>query len=94
MNKLSNQEMIRAYNGLEREMHELRNNIGRRIESSDTEAIKVWQTRARDAKEKMSEDIKKSALQLAGAAERIREITNMGARVIEIAPICDVRADR
>jgi len=92
--ELTDEEMIREYDELEQEIRELKNNIRKRVEWSDTEAINAWRTRVRDAIEKTSGDIKERALQLAMAAERIRKRTYAGARVIEIAPIRDAGADK
>jgi len=94
LRELTDEEMIWTYDELEREMHEIRNNLGKRGESSDTDAINAWRTRTKDAKEKRTGDIEERALQLAVAAERIRERTYAGSRVIEIAPIRDTGADR
>jgi len=94
MLELTDKEMIRAYDELERAMHELRNNLGKRVGLSDPEAINAWQTRARDTKEKRSSNIEEKALQLAVAAERIRERTYAGVRVTEVAPICEAKTDR
>jgi len=85
--------MMRAYDELEREMNGLRNNIGRRIEASDTEAINAWRSRERDARERRSEEIEGRATQLAAATERTRERTSAGARVIEIAPIREAEVE-
>jgi len=54
----------------------------------------AWRTRTRDAKERKLGDLKKRALLLAVAADRIRERTYAGARVIEIAPIHGAGLDR
>jgi len=94
LRELTNEAMIRTYDELECEMHEIRNTFAKRGESSDTDAINAWRTRTRDAKEKRTGDIEERALQLAVAAEQIRERTYAGARVIEIAPIRDIEADR
>jgi len=94
LRELTDEEMIITYDELEREMHEIRNNLGKRGKSSDTEAINAWRSRTKDAKEKRTGDIEKRALQLAMAAERIRERTYAGARVIKIGPIRDKRVDR
>jgi len=75
-------------------MRELRNNLGKRVESSNTETIRAWRTRTRDAKERKLGDLEERALQLAVAADRIRERTYAGARVIEIGPIHGAGLDR
>jgi len=92
--ELTDEEIIRAYDELEREMRELKNNIRKRIEAGDTEAINAWRTRVRGAREKTSGDIEERAMQLEMAAEKIRKRTYAGARVIEIAPIHDTSADK
>jgi len=80
MRELTDEEMIRAYDELEREMRELKNNIGKKVESSNTEAINAWRSRMRDAREKTLGDIEERALQLAMATERIRKRTYADAR--------------
>jgi len=75
LRELTNEEMVRAYNDLEREMRELRNNLGKRVESSNTETIRAWRTGTREAKEKKSEDIEEKALLLSVKADRIRKRT-------------------
>jgi len=92
--ELTDEEMIRAYDELEREMRERKNNIGKRIKSGDTEAINAWRPRVRDVRERTSGDIEERAIQLAMAAERIRERTYASERVIEITPIRDTSADK
>jgi len=94
LRELTDEEMVRAYDELEREMREMRNNLGKRGESSNTEIIRAWRTRTREAKESKSRDIEERALLLAVAADRIRERTYVGARVIEVAPARDTEADR
>jgi len=94
LRELTEEEMIRTYDELEREMHEIRCNLGKRRESNNTEAMNAWRSRTKNAKKKRTGNIKERALQLAIAAERIRERTYAGARVIEIAPIRNTGADR
>jgi len=52
-------------------MHELKNNIGKRIDPSDTDAVNTKRERFRDARERMSKDIEERASQLAEVAEKI-----------------------
>jgi len=92
--ELTDEEMIRAYDELKREMRELKNNIVKRIESGDTETINAWRTRVKDARERTSGDIEGRAVQLAMAAERIRERTYASAHIIEIAPIRNHNANK
>jgi len=94
LRELTDEEMIKTYDELEREMYEIRSKLEKRGESSDTEAINAWRTRTKDVKEKRTGDIEERALQLAIAAERIREKTYAGARAIEIAPIREVGAEK
>jgi len=92
--ELTDDEMIRAYDELEREMRELKNNIEKRIESGDTETINAWRTRVKDARERTSGDIEERAEQLAMAAERIRKRTYASAHITEIAPTRDNSANK
>jgi len=85
--------MLLAYDALEREMNDLKNNIGRRINPNDTEAMLAWREFMRSTRERIFEDIEQRASQLAEAAQRIRDKTYAGARVIEIAPIAEVSAN-
>jgi len=91
--RFSNEEMINVYNEIERDMNELKNNIGRRINPNDVEAMRIWRERMKSTKKKTLEDIEEKASQLAEAAQRIRDKTYAGARVIEIAPIAEVSAN-
>jgi len=90
---LSNEEMLVAYDELEREMNELKNNIGKRINPNDTGAMSAWRERIRSTEERTMEDIEKRASQLAEAAPRIRDRTYAGARVIEITPVEEASAN-
>jgi len=71
-------------------MNELKNNIGRRINPNDVDAMRAWRERTRNTKERTLEDIEERASQLSEAAIRIRDRTYAGARVIEIAPIAEI----
>jgi len=82
--------MLMAYDELERDMNELKNNIGRRINPNDTEAMRAWRECMRSTKERTLEDIEERASQLAEAALIIRDRTYAGTRVIEIVPIAEV----
>jgi len=85
--------MLMAYDDLEREMNDLKNNIRRRINPNDTEAMRAWRERMRSTRERTFEDIERRASQLAEAAQQGRDRTYAGARVIEIAPIAGASAD-
>jgi len=85
--------MIVAYDKLEREMNDLKHNIGRRVNPSDTEAMRAWRERMRSTKERTLEDIEQRASQLEEVAKRIRDRTYEGARVINIAPIAETSAN-
>jgi len=74
----SNEEMLMAYDELERDMNEIKNNIGRRINPNDTEAMRAWRERMRSTKERTLEDIEERASQLAEAAQRISDRTYAG----------------
>jgi len=74
-------------------MNELKNNIGRRISPNDGEALRAWRERIGSTKERTLEDMEERASQLADAAQRIRDSTYAGARVIEIAPITEASAN-
>jgi len=88
----SDEEMFIAYDELEKEMNELKNNIGRRINPNDADAMRAWRERIRSVKKTTLEDIEERASQLAEAALRIRDRTYAGARVIKIAPITEISA--
>jgi len=85
--------MLMAYNELERDMNELKNNIGKRINPNDTDAMRAWRKCMSSSKERTLEDIEERASQLAEAAQRIRDRTYAGAHVIEIALIAEVSAN-
>jgi len=53
----------------------------------------AWHERMRSTIEKTLEDIEERASQLAEVAQRLRDRTYAGARVIEIAPIAEVSAN-
>jgi len=55
--------------------------------------MRAWRERIRSTKERTLEDIEERASQLAEAAQRIRDRTCAGARVIDIAPIAEVGAN-
>jgi len=82
-----------AYDELKREMNDLKNNIGRRINPHDTEAMRAWRERMRSTKERTFEDLEQRASQLAEVKQIIRDRTYAGARVIEIAPIAEASAN-
>jgi len=86
--------MLNAYDELERDMNELKNNIGRKINPNDTDAMRPWRERMRSTRERTLEDMEERASQLVEAAQRIRDRTYAGARVIEIVPIAEVSATK
>jgi len=65
--------MINVYDELERDMNELKNNIGRKIYPNDVEAILAWREIMRSTRERTLEDIEERASQLAEAAQKIRD---------------------
>jgi len=89
----SNEEMLNAYDELEKEMNELKNNTGRKINPNDTDAMRAWRERMRSTRERTLEDMEERASKLAEAAQRIRDRTYAVARVIEIAPIAEGERD-
>jgi len=84
--ELSSEEMLIAYGELEREMNELRNNIGRKANTSDTGMLNAWRERV-DIRTEAQGDLETRTAMLADATERGRERRYGGARVIEVAPI-------
>jgi len=50
-----------AYDELEREMNDLKNNIRRRINPNDTDATRAWRERMRSTKKKTLDDIEERA---------------------------------
>jgi len=90
---LSNEEMLLAYDELEREMCELRNNIRRRINPNDPEALHAWRERVESARSESYSDIEKRASQLAEAAGRVRDRQYASASVIGIAPMRETEAN-
>jgi len=82
-----------AYEEFEREMNELRNNTGRRVNPSDTEVMNAWKERVRIARAEALRDLEERATKLAESAGRVRERRYAGARVIKVAPIREVAAN-
>jgi len=68
-------------------MNELRNNIGRRTNTSDMEALSAWRERVETSRAEAYGDIESRAAILADAAVRVREKQYGGAHVIEVVPI-------
>jgi len=85
--ELSSEEMLIAYGELEREMNELRNNIGRRTNTGDMGALSAWRERVKISRAETYGDIESRAAILADAAVRVRERQYGGTRVLEVAPI-------
>jgi len=85
--KLSSEEMLIAYGELESEMNELRNNMGRRTNISDIEALNAWRKRVETSRAEAYGDIESRAEILADAASRVRERQYGGARVIDVVPM-------
>jgi len=86
----TNDEMRTAYDKLEREMNELRNNMGKRTNPSDTEIMNAWRERVEFARAEAFGDLKERASKLAESARRVRERRYAGARVIEVTPVREV----
>jgi len=82
-----------AYDELEREMNELRNNMGRRVNPSDTEVMNAWKERVEVARAEAFGDLEEKAIKLAESAGRGRERRDAGARLIEVAPSREVAAN-
>jgi len=91
--ELTNNKMRIAYDELEREMNELRNSAGKRVNPSDTEVLNVWKERVDIARAEAFGDLEERAMRLAEAAGRVRERRYAGARLIEVAPIREVTAN-
>jgi len=91
--ELTNDDMRIAYDELEREMNELRNNVERRVNPSDTEVMNAWRERVEVARAEAFGDLEERAMKLAESAGRVRERRYAGARVIEVAPIREVAAN-
>jgi len=91
--EISSEEMLIAYRELEREMNELRNNIGRKTYSSDTGILSAWREHVETSRAEAYGDLETRAAILADAAERGRERRYDGARVIEVAPIRETPAN-
>jgi len=89
--ELTNDEI--AYDELEREMIELRNSAGKRVNPSETEVMNAWRECVEIARAEAFGDLKERAIKLVEAAGRVRERRYAGARVIEVAPIRDVAAN-
>jgi len=91
--ELTNDEMRIAYDELEREMNELQNSTGRRVNPSYTEVMNARRERVEIARAEAFGDLEERATKLAEAAGRVRERRYAGARVIEVAPIREVAAN-
>jgi len=89
----TNDEMRVAYDKLEREMNELRNIAGRRVNPSDTKVMSAWRERVDIARAEAFGDLEERAMRLAESAGRVQEKRYAGARVIEVAPIREVTAN-
>jgi len=91
--ELSSEEMLIAYGELEREMNELRNNIGKRTNTSDMEALSAWRKRVEISRAEAYGNTESRAAILADAAVRVQERQYGGARIIEVAPIRESTAN-
>jgi len=60
--ELTSDEMRMAYDELEREMCQLRNNMGRRVNPSDTEVMNAWKERVEVARAEAFGDLEKRAM--------------------------------
>jgi len=85
--------MLIAYGELEREMQELRNNIGRKTNPSESEALSAWREQLESSRAEAYENLESTAAKLTDAADRIRERRYGGARLIEVAPIREPTAN-
>jgi len=68
-------------------MNELRNNIGKKTNPSDTEALSAWRKRVEISRAEAYGDIESRVGKLPDAAERVREKRYNSALVIEVAQI-------
>jgi len=84
---MTNDEMRAAYDELKRKMNELRNNMGRRTNLSDTEIMNAWRERVEIASAEAFGDLEERASRLAESAGRVRERRYAGAQIIEVALI-------
>jgi len=91
--KFTNDEMRIAYDELEREINELRNSTGRRVNPSDTEVKNTWRKRVKITRAEAFGDLEERAMKLAEAAGKGRERRYAGVQVIEVAPIRDLAAN-
>jgi len=91
--EITSEEMLIAYSEHEREMNELRNNIGRKTNPSEAEALSAWRERVKISRAAAYDDIERRAAILADAAERVRERGYGGSRVIEVVPIRELTAN-
>jgi len=89
----SNEEMLLAYDELEREMNDLKDNIGRRINPNDNDAMRAWRERIKNADERTLGDLEQRASRLSEAAQKMRDRTYAGTCVLEIAPIAEAGAN-
>jgi len=91
--ELSSEEMLIAYGELEREMNELRNNIVRKTNPSETEALSAWRERVQFSRAEAYGIFELRAAKSADTAKRVRERRYGGARIIEVAPIRESTAN-
>jgi len=75
------------YGELEREMNELRNNIGRKANTGEIELLNAWRELGEISRAEAFGDLEKRGARLADAAEKGRERRYGGVRLIEVAPI-------
>jgi len=85
--ELSSEEMLMAYGELEREMNELRNNIGRKANTGETGMLKAWRELGEIGRAEALCDLEIRVARLADANDRGHERRYGGVRVIEVAPI-------
>jgi len=91
--ELLSEEMLIAYGELEREMNELRNNIGRKANTGDIEMLNAWKELGEIKRAEAFCDLETRAVRLAEAAERGRERRYGGVRVIEVTSIRETSAN-
>jgi len=91
--EMSSEEMLIAYEELEREMNELRNSIGKKTNPSDSEALSAWKERVEISRTEAYNNLEVRTVKLADVAERAQGRRYGGARIIEVAPIRESTAN-
>jgi len=91
--EMSSEDMLIAYEELEREMNELRNNIGKKTNPSDSEALSAWRKLVEMSRTEAYNNLEVRVAKLADVADRARGRRYGGARIIEVAPIRESTAN-